>query len=129
MIKLHRREKPEFYSKPPDKRTTLIEKVEIKENEKFDIPQGTKWMVISYIREAERGFGYGPDKAYAEIEFHGDEQDNPNLEIQERFHEEAYNRYLAELKRWELEMEYITKKEDEENKKLLAELKAKYEGK
>lgn len=127
MIKLYRREKPEFYGRPPDKRTTLIKKVKIQEDEKFDIPQGAKWIVISDITEAERGFGYGPDKAYAEIEFHGDEQDNPNLDKEYSEYVMDWNRYLSKVSEWEKEMEEISKKEEEQNKKLLAELKAKYE--
>lgn len=127
MIKLYRREKPEFYGSPPDKRTTLIKKVRIQEDEKFYIPQGAKWIVISYVREAERGFGYGPDKAYAEIEFHGDEQDNPNLQEEAEKYTADWNHYLLQVAEWEKEMEEISKKEEEQNKKLLAELKAKYE--
>lgn len=127
MIKLYRREKPEFYGRPPDKRTTLIKKAEIQEDEKFDIPQGAKWMFISYIREAERGYGYGPSRAYAEIEFHGDEQDNPNLQEETEEYTADWNYYLLQVAEWENEMSEISKKEEEQNKKLLAELKAKYE--
>lgn len=129
MIKLSRPNKPTFWHETPLETTTLITKVKITEDEKFSIPKDTKWITVDSITEAERGYGYGPDKSYVEISFHTDERPNPNIEAESIEYKNAWDAYCLKVSSWERTIKEIERQEDIQNKALLEELKAKYENK
>jgi hypothetical protein len=124
MIKLYRRSKPTPYYSKPEERVTSIS-IDLEGDAEVSIPKGAKSMKLSYVREADGGFGHRQEHS-ATIIFEVDEQPNPNLEEEAIAYERNQQYHLEDLAKWEEEMKKIDQEEEKLERDLLAELEAKY---
>lgn len=109
--------KPNFYYTEPSKRITLIAKVSIPIYKKFLVPKGTEYIELDACYEDE-----------TDVEFHGEERDNPNYDRELQVFNDAKKKYDAEVKDWEEKCRQIDIKNEEYDRKRYEELKAKFGG-
>lgn len=115
--------KPEFYYRPPQKRTNILLSDNFDVGESIDIPSGAKTLVIESVYE-ERGFS-GRD-ANVDITIYCDEKDNPDYDAELFLYNKRLEDYQKELIKWEETCKEINLLNEKREREIYEKLKEKF---